>query len=397
MKRKILIVTASRAQVPLIERAREMGLHVVATDSDAAAPGFRVADVAEVANTLDPEAVLAVARRHDVAAVVTEQTDVAVPTVAWVAERLGLVGIGVDVARAASHKYAMRLACQAAGLPTPQFHLCRTFDDARRAAAEVGFPVILKPVDNQASRGVTKVAAAPELETAFTEAMKHSRSGEILVEELMSGTEAAVDAFVDGDAVTTLGICDKTKCPPPYSFDMRLIFPGRFDRATLEELRSVNEAVIRAVGIRMGITHGEYMVTSKGVRLIEIAARGCGARVATDLLPAMTGADLLGARLRQVLGEPPALTVPLALAAVLDFIVLPPGRARGISGVDEARAIPGVVGVEIMVREGQQWSVIKSGDARHGYVLAVGETTTAALDAAAAARRQLRFDVEAPA
>jgi biotin carboxylase/predicted TIM-barrel fold metal-dependent hydrolase len=386
MSRKILIVTASKAQLPLINRAKELGLFVVATDSDANAPGLKAADVAEVINTLDPEAVLAVARRHAVDAVVTEQTDVAVPTVALVAERMGLRGIGVEVARKASHKYDMRRACAAAGVPTPKFVSCRTLDDARRAADEIEYPVIVKPVDNQSSKGVTKVKTPAELEAAVNEALRNTRSGEFLVEELMLGTEAAVDAFVDGDTVTTLGICDKTKCPPPYSFDMRLIFPGRFDAAILDELRRANEAVLRAVGIRMGITHGEYIVTPRGVRLIEIAARGCGARVATDLLPAMTGADLLGARLRQALGEPPGLEVTRTLAGVLDFIVLPPGRALRVGPADEARAVPGVVGVEISVREGQEWNVIKSGDARHGYVLAVGETSAVALEAATTAR-----------
>jgi biotin carboxylase len=157
----------------------------------------------------------------------------------------------------------------------------------------------------------------------------------------------------------------------------------------------MNEAVIRAIGIRMGITHGEYIVTPRGVRLIEIAARGCGARVATDLLPAMTGADLLGARLRQALGEQPRLEVRRALAGVLDFIVLPPGRLRRVSGVDEARGMHGVVGVEVSVREGQQWAAVKSGNARHGYVLAVGETIDAALKVASDARSRLNFEVEA--
>jgi biotin carboxylase len=394
--RKVLIVTASRQQLPLIQRAHELGLTVVATDSDPAAPGLQAADVAEVVNTLEAEAVVAVARRHEVAAVVTEQTDVAVPTVALVAERLGLPGVGVEVARAATNKYEMRRRCRAAGIPTPAFHLCRTRQEAEQAAAAVGFPVILKPIDNQSSRGVTKVPSADLLGAAFDEATRHSRSGQILVEEMMTGVESAVDAFVDGDVVTTLATCDKAKCPPPYSFDVRLVFPGRFEPAILDELRRVNEQVIRAIGIRMGITHAEYMVTAKGVRLIEIAARGCGARVATDLLPAMTGADLLGAKLRQALGEPPGLEVTRALSGVLDFIVLPPGRARHVAGGDEARAVPGVVAVELSVREGQQWQTVKSGDARHGYILAVGDTTDAALATAQMARGRLELSVETP-
>ena len=182
---RILVVTASRQQLPLIRRARELGLFVVATDRESTAPGLAAADVGEVVDTLDVKAVLDVALRYRPSAVVTEQTDVAVLTVARVAEAMKLRGIGVDVARAATHKYEMRLRCRAAGIPSPEFRLCRTFDDALHAVNEIGLPVILKPVDNQASRGVTKVTSLDSLEAAFGSAKLHSRTGEILVEQLM--------------------------------------------------------------------------------------------------------------------------------------------------------------------------------------------------------------------
>jgi hypothetical protein len=82
------------------------------------------------------------------------------------------------------------------------------------------------------------------------------------------------------------------------------------------------------------------------------------------------------------------------LSGVLDFIVLPPGRARRVAGADEARAVPGVVGVELSVKEGQEWRAIKSGDMRHGYILAVGETPDLALATAQTARARLQIDVE---
>jgi biotin carboxylase len=327
--------------------------------------------------------------------VVTEQTDVAVPTVALVAQRLGLPGIGVDVARAATNKYEMRRRCREQGLPTPEFFLCRCPEEAKRAARDIGLPVIVKPVDNQASRGVTKAPSFDLIEAAFLEAARHSRSGEVLVEEQMIGTESSVEAFVEGEAITTLGICDKQKCAPPYSYDTRLTYPGRFDANILEELRRANESVIRALGIRMGITHGEYIVTKRGVRVIEIAARGCGARVATELLPAMTGADVLGARLRQALGQPPNLNLTRRLCGVLDFIVLPPGSARRVEGIDEARSLPGVVAVDVSVKVGQAWDVVTSGDQRHGLILTVGETVDSALAVAAAARGRLQLEVQA--
>src|ERR1700728_764695 len=119
MTQRVMIVTASGNQIPLINKAKTMGCEVLATDSRAAAAGLALADRSAVANTTDMQELLRVARDFAPDAVLSEQTDVAVPTVAYVAEQLGLNGIGYEVAQRATDKWRMREACRHAGLPTP--------------------------------------------------------------------------------------------------------------------------------------------------------------------------------------------------------------------------------------------------------------------------------------
>jgi biotin carboxylase len=395
MGKKILILTASAWQEPVIEAAKSMGLLVVVTDRNAKAPALPLADYPEVVDTLDLEAVLRIAQAHKVDGVIAEQTDVAVPTAAYVAEKMGLPGIGYDVALSVTDKWRMREKCRQAGIPGPRYRRVETADDAVAAADEIGLPVIVKPVDAQASRGVAKVQKIDEIPKWFDTAKTESRSGFVLVEELMIGVESSAEAFVVGDSVSLFGICDKTKCSPPYTFDTRLVYPAAFPPAVLADIKAFNERVIRALGISLGITHAEYIITERGVRLVEIAARGCGAGVVTKLIPAMMGADLIGARIRQALGEDAQLDRGLfRRAGILEFLLLPPGRVRSITGLTQARRIPGIVEVQYNVRKGDTVGVIQSGDDRTGHLLAVADTREAVLGAVEEVKRTLRVAME---
>ncbi len=374
-KQRVMIVTAGRHQVPLVRTAKRMDCEVLATDGRDDAPALALADHVAIVDATRIQKLLRVASEFHPAAIVTEQTDVAVPAVAYVAERLGLPGIGYETALQATDKWRMREACRLAGIPTPVYRLVRSAKDAVVAAGEIGLPVVIKPADSQSSRGVTKVTDIAAVPVAAESALAASRSARALVEECLVGQESSIESFVIAGTVHVLGICEKTKCAPPYSFDLRLIYPAAFSNEVIHEIEELNRNVIRAIGIKMGFVHVEVIITSDGVRLIEIAARGCGARVATDLLPELTGIDLLELRLRQALGEriqmPP---IRSDRVGILRFFELPSGTVRGLSGLHEAAAVPGVVHLDFTPAVGARLKPPVSGDQRPGFVLAVGNS-----------------------
>lgn len=379
-KDRVMIVTAGPNQTPFILKAKQMGLTVLATDRDEHALSLGVADESAIVDANDVEALSKAASDFGADAVLTEQTDAAVPAVAAVAERLGLAGIGHDVAQRATDKYLMREACRRAGIATPKYRLVKSEADAFAALRDIGLPAVIKPTDNQSSRGVTKVMDIEAVQAAVAAALNASRSGHALVEECMIGQESSIESFVIGRDIHVLGICEKIKCSPPYSFDLQLIYPAGFSPEIMAEIEHLNREVIKAIGIRMGFAHAEMIITAAGVRLIEIAARGCGARIATDLLPALTGIDLLALRLRQSLGcriEMPRLRKDRF--GILRFFQLPSGTVRAIHGLREASTLPGVLHVEFTPALGTRLSPPASGDQRPGYVLAVAESRQGAV------------------
>lgn len=393
--KRVLVITAGALQQTVIRKAQAMGLWVLATDRSPAAPGLNLADRAEVVDTLDMEAVLRVARAHNVDGVITEQTDVAVPTAAYVAEKMGLPGIGYEVSLNVTNKWLMRERCREAGLPGPKYRRVTTLDEAVAAAEEIGPPVVVKPLDAQSSRGVAKIWDVAEMPKWFARTMSHSRDGSLLVEEMMTGTESSAEGFVADGRVHVFGVCDKVKCPPPYSYDLRLVYPAFFSDEVIAEIHALNERVARAVGITLGTTHAEYIVTPDGVRLLEIAARGCGARVATHLIPAMTGVDPIEARIRQAVGlDAGALKPAFQKSGLLEFLMLPPGKIKSIAGVDEAKRIPGVIEVGYNVGVGDSVGVVESGEGRPGYLLAVAESRAELMSILDEVMSTLRVEME---
>lgn len=393
-KRRVMVVTAGRHQAPLILKAKALDCEVLATDRDAGAASFTHADRHAVVDSADGESLLSVARDFSPDAILSEQTDIAIPAVAYVAEKLGLPGIGAEAAKRATDKFAMREACRQAGIPTPKFCLVTTVGEVAAAAREIGFPLIVKPVDNQASRGVTKIKDERDLAGAVARAFLASRTHRILFEELMIGPELSVESFIADGVITVLGVSEKKKSEYPFPFDLELIYPGNYSIEHLTQIKALNENVINAIGISMGFAHAEMILTANGPRLIEIAARGCGARIATDLLPVLTGIDLLGARLSQALGDAVELPkVAYDTFGIVRFFELPEGRIRSINGVREAASEPGIIHLDFVPVVGDRITKAQSGDQRPGFLIGVAKSRGAASALADNVMRLVEVDV----
>lgn len=386
----LIVVTGSYWQIPVINCAKALGLKVVLTDLSQNCPARNLADEFVCVDALQIEALVAAVQQYGAAGIIAEQTDVAVASAAAVAERCQLPGIGVEVAKRATNKKLMRDACAEAGIPIPKYRCVESAQEAVDAAKEIGLPVVVKPTDSQSSKGVAKVWNLGDIPLWFDHAVRESREAKVLVEEMLAGIESSVEAYMHKGQVFTLGICEKIKSSPPFSFDTRLLYPATFSDETMAELKRVNEQVVRAIGIPFGITHAEYIVTPKGVYLLEVAARGCGAGVASLLIPAMTGFNPIEARIKDAIGEAQsAPNLQSTRNGLLEFLMLPRGQIESISGLTEARNIPGVVAADYFVKPGDRIKDIENGAQRPGFFHAVADSHKELMNIAARVKASL--------
>jgi biotin carboxylase len=392
--RKVLIIGAGSVQVAGIQRARELGFHVIAADDNPAAPGLALADLADVGHVKDVAYITALARAERVEGVFSISVEQAVKTIAAVCHELRLPGLTPEAAENATNKHRMRTAWAAAGVPSPASHACQSFPDVRAAVARVGFPAVVKPADSAGSRGVSFVDGDAQLDSAYEQARVYATGGTVLVEEYMPGIEMSVEAFVSGGKFWPLATSDKIRTEPPYLLDTTVLFPSEQPTAIQDEAVRIVARAAEVLGIDNAPLHAEVMVTPKGPMMVELAARGPGFKVFTEMIPWVTGIDTVRELIRLSVGETPDLSQPLRRGAVLRFPEVPPGRVKSISGVEAARAIPGITDLEIYCQEGEIVRLLTSGGDRVGHIIAMAETREAAAAAVQQAEQALRIETE---
>jgi biotin carboxylase len=391
----VLFVGAGRNQRRGIARVQELGARVVAVDANASAPGLAIADVAEVVDFSDIEAVAEAGRRHAVDGVLTFAADRAVPVVAAVAERLGLPGIGSEAAHLATNKIAMRRQFANRGVPQPQFAAVRTLGETHAAARTVGFPAVLKPADSAGQRGIFVVNAEDELAAQMALTIAASPSGEAIVERFHAGREVNTLLVARGGEVRLITASDRLR-PDGAGFGVAVahVYPSNLYGDALAEVERVAVAAVHAIGLRDGIAYPQLLVLPEAneVLVVEIAARIPAGQM--DEVPRIgVGIDLVDVALLQALGEPvpdDLVTAQRQQPLAIRFLTaapgpLPTGVVRSVGPLDKARAFPGVDRVDTWIEPGETIRPVQTDGDRRGYVIARGATNIDALERADAA------------
>lgn len=381
-------------QVPTVRLAKSMGCRVLVTDWFRERPAYAIADHHEVVDITDREATLAVARRYRIDGILCDTTDVGVPAAAYVAERLGLPGMGFQVALNFTNKGRMRQACERAGLKYPAYRPLKTEADLAGLDREPGLPAIVKPVDNQSGRGVTLVTNRNELPLAFRHAMAHSREGAVLIEAAVQGTEIIIDGFMLDGGMHVLGIAIKTPHPEQPTVSARITYGEHLAGHSVERIAAVNRRMLAALGLKSGVFHAEYMLSGEDMIPIDIAARGGGCMIYTHVLPHVSGVDANRAAIALALGEHPSVQPTCSRAANIEFLGMPRGILVAIEGCAEAAGQPGVLGMHFNVAVGDRIGPLNHKDDRPGYIVTGGDTAESAMNAARRAKLCLRVRMQ---
>jgi biotin carboxylase len=297
----------------------------------------------------------------------------------------------------ATSKLRQRERFAEAGVPHPRHVVCTTVEEAGTAAAELGYPCVVKAPDRQGQKGLVLVRGEELLEDAFALALAESRSSVVLVEELVPGREVTVNAFsVDGH-LTPLTVTDRVVAEPPaFGVALAHVWPSSL---APEEVGAAVEAArqaAEAIGVERGPTYTQVVVGERGAHVVELAARLGGGHDA-ELCEAVLGVDLNGLALAAALGEPveeeQLRPVQRAGGGCTRFLVPEPGTLVEVEGVEAAGAVDGVERVRVYPEPGAVLGPLRRGSDRVGAVLAVGSSRDEAVARAGRAADCVRFVV----
>ena len=380
MKKKLMIIGAGRLQLPAIMQAKEQGCEVIAVDWDHEAEGFTYSDRALSLSTLDIDGVVQAAKKIKPDGVLTLATDLPVKTVAAVGEALGLKAVSTDTAAKVTDKGRMRQALLEKKVPVPRFFVVKDKEAFFGAVEAFSDVFIVKPTDSSGSRGVTLVCDKKEAEKAYDYSRRYSHSGRILVEAYLGGPEVSVETYSEAGTVHITAVTDKITTGPPHFVEMGHTIPSSLDKNQLFEIESLARQAVLALGIKEGPTHTEIISTPQGPMIVEVGARLGGDSIASHLVPAATGVNLVELSIKSALGEQVVMEKTKDQAAAIRFLKAPPGTILSLEGQAKALSLPGVSEVVFTKQIGEAVYPLRSSHDRVGHVIAWGKTARQAAD-----------------
>ena len=398
MDKKIMILGASILQLPAIQKAKEMGLQVVAVDMNPEAVGFEEEGITkEVISTIDIPAVVECAKKHGIDGVMTLASDMPMRTVAAVAKELGLVGITEETALKATNKAYMRKALKQGGVPIPEFYKASNREEYNAAVSNFRVAFVVKPADNSGSRGIVKIENLTDKEAifeAYDYSKSSSRNGDVVVEEYMNGPEVSVETLTVNGECHVIQITDKITTGAPHFVEMGHTQPSELDDDTKQRIAQVAILANKAVGIMNGPSHTEIIVTKDGPKVVELGARLGGDCITTHLVPLSTGVDMVECCIKIALGEEPDIAIKFSKGSAIRYLTCDVGKIANIAGIEEAKSLEGICQVSIIHSVGDVASEVKNSADRVGFVVAQGKNPTDAVNICKSAIGMINITME---
>jgi biotin carboxylase len=388
----LLLVGAGIMGRPYIRAARRLGCRIVLIEGAARAGDIRdeVDKLCVTSSELEEAwtATALAAVRDQVPDGVLAFAEPQVIAAALVRERLGLPGPSLNAAVVSRNKALQRAVFASHGIPQPEHRLVSNLADAADWASS-RYPVIVKPLNQSGSRGVSAVHCASEFAALSAQA-----AGPRLVEVIEHGPEYSWEALLCDGRIVFDNLTAKETTGSPQYVETRHLAAAQVPAHQESRVRDICHRVTSALMVSAGLVHLEFRLTDNGPRVMEVAVRTPGDYI-MDMLSLTYGCDFFEAVIRVAMsGEVEPWTAgPQAYAGVW-FPVASPGRLRAVAGLDQVRGHPDVAAAEIWYQPGDVVPPLASSRDRAGYVLVSASTTAERDSALAFARDCLRIETE---
>lgn len=378
--KKILIIGAGIGQIPIVNLAKQMGLFVIVVTIPGEWPAIELADDVWYIDIYDKEKILVKAQSEGINAVISDQNDLMMPTVAYIAEHLGLPGNQYSQVQAYCNKILFRNNCDACGVPAPKY--IGIYDESFDPDTfDCRLPWIIKPADSQSSIGVQRIDDKKELKKALAFALEKSSTKSAILEELFEGKELVCEGFIENGKYYNLSFADRNY----FKLDNLLIpsqtlFPSIVPERIKSSILEYEKRMAAFVNPNFGITHSEYLYNENSgeIRIVETALRGGGVFISSHLVPLATGININEVLLKK------AANIPVDVEDVFKnkkekasgyiCFYLKEGLVKSIEGIDKLNEFNFVKMIDISgVKVGEKTKKMTYKGARLGPILVNGE------------------------
>jgi biotin carboxylase len=340
------------------------------------------------------------AHGHPLAAILSVD-DSASELAARACAALGLPHNSPHAAEAARDKLLMRTLMSQGGAPCPIFRSFLLREDPHEIATQVTYPCVVKPLRLSGSRGVMRANDPSELVAVFLRLKRLLLSEgnseyetSVLVEDFIPGCEVALEGILTHGQLKVLTLFDKPDpLDGPFFEETIYITPSRLPEQTQDEIARCVSTAAASLGLHEGPVHAELRVNDRGPWMLEIAGRSIGGLCST-ILEFGSGMCLEELILRHATGEEIANVEREGQAAGVMMIPIPgAGVLKSVHGLEEARQVPLITGIEITAKLNYSLVPLPEGASYLGFIFARGATPTAVEAAIRHAHQLLRFEI----
>lgn len=301
MDKNLLILGAGVDQVPGIEKAKELGIYTISLDGNPNANGKKISDEFYEVNIKDYNCIEKFLKSYclkRIDGVIAYGVDI--PTI--IAKTADFLGVNYTIpltsAIISEDKYKSKVFMSNNNIPIPKYSLVQSVQDILEFLKNVDYPIIIKPVDNSASRGITIIKNENEINAAYEYALEFSKNKKIIVEECLSGSQISSESIIIDGKIHHMGFLDR-------NYDRNeMFFPNIIEdggdmpslvmnKTYVHKLTKYFEIISQKLNIKNGVIKGDLIVHNNKLYIIEFALRLSGGNFSTICIPNSSHYDII--------------------------------------------------------------------------------------------------------
>lgn len=335
-----MILAGGNDQIALIEELRRYfkgDVEIVLVDMSDKVRAIPYADKFLQISTMDKAAVLNAAREEKIDYILTACGDQPLSTMAYVANEMGLpTYLTEQDVRDLTNKRFMKEKMVQSGIPTAKhIYIDKTWNGK---LPDFEYPLVVKPVDSNGSKGVKKVFAPSDLEKSLKEAFQYSLSGDVIIEEFKQGEELSVDVYVEGTTAKLLSITASKKIQENKdSFTIiQSYYPAPTDYKE-ERVLEICQRIADAWHLHDTPLLVQMIQKGNSYNVLEFSARmGGGSKY--RLIQVLSGVDIMKVYVEMVMGKKPHVEPKKQFNnAIMSYIYCFPGVYESVEGLSELK------------------------------------------------------------
>lgn len=353
IQKKVLILGGIDHMIDVVKTANRMGYLTLVTDNNPGSPAKKHAHQSYDISTANIDEMVELVERERVDGVFTAFEDINTWNAEAIASRAGLPFYATkEQLEIASNKNRFKECCRRFGVPVIQEYTAVSILDERELE-RMKFPVIIKPVDSYASKGITVCYNAEEAREGFRKALSFSKSGKVIIEPFIDNSYGVQMFYtIRNKEIVLSGVADRyvhkgAKQQPPLPVAM--MFPSKHQDLYIQTVDPKVREMIQGMGIENGLVFIQSLFEDDSFYIYEMGFRFSGEQH-YKIIEKQTGINLLEMMLKHAVGEDiseyaigqydfghmprPSCNLPILLGS---------GTIGEIRGMEEVDAMPEVV------------------------------------------------------